>query len=136
MAAPRALLFDAETVRLVALQRDATTARRPLGWALDQRGEDEEGWYHPSGLTVIWSIARELDGRVWLHASMAHTDRIPTWEELRALKDWLIAGDRYAYQVLPPATRYVNLNPHVLHLWAVIDGPEPLPDFLHGGSSL
>jgi hypothetical protein len=119
------VLFDAETARVTQLQRDTATARRPMGWELDQRG-----------LSVIWSVYRELDGRVWLHASMAQRDRVPTWDELKELKDWLIASDRYAYQVLPPISRYVNLHPHVLHLWAVVDGPEPLPDFLRGGSSL
>jgi len=137
MVSPNSDLWDAGVARALALVSARADAQRPGGWELAQRGADGEGWLHqPSGMTAIWSLAREQDGRVWLHASMAHPKRIPTWEDLKRLRAWLVPLDRYVYQVLPPLDRYVNLNPNVLHLWAVVDGPEPLPDFLRGGTSL
>jgi hypothetical protein len=132
-----AVLWDAGVAAIVDHQRRGCRARRPGGWDLKAADDGGEMWWHESSATsVIWSAQREKDGRVWLHASMAHPDRIPTWDELKILKAWLVTDDRYAYQVLPPASRYVNVHPHVLHLWAVIDGPEPLPDFVREGGQI
>lgn len=125
---------DTGVARIVEMQRQRARARLEGGWVLRMADDHGEAWLHePSGLTVIWSVDREADGRAWLHASMAGPGRVPTWDELKFLKAWLVSDDRYAYQVLPRADKYVNVNPHVLHLWAVVDGPEPLPDFVRDG---
>jgi hypothetical protein len=87
-------------------------------------------------LTAILSCAKENDGRAWLHLSVSHRDRIPTWTELRDTKE-LFLGDREAYSVLPPKARYVNIHPNVLHLFALLDKDAvALPDFTHGTGSL
>lgn len=100
---------------------------------------EEDGAKYTSrrlGLGAILSCAKELDGRAWLHLSVSHRDRIPTWLELRDCKE-LFLGDREAYSVLPPKRRYVNIHPHVLHLFALLDqGATALPDFTHGSGSL
>lgn len=137
MVSPNSDLWDAGVARAIALLSDRAANRRPGGWDLAHRANDGEGWVHlTSGMTAIWSVAREQDGRLWVHASMAHPKRVPYWDDLKRLREWLFPLDRYVYQVLPPLDRYVNVNPNVLHLWAVVDGPEPLPDFLRGGTSL
>lgn len=88
------------------------------------------------GLTAILSCMVELDGRVWLHLSVSHQARVPKWGELREAKE-IFLGDREAYQVLPPRARYVNIHPHVLHLFALRDPKATaLPDFTHGTRSL
>jgi len=83
-------------------------------------------------LTCILSCARENDGRAWLHLSLSHRTRIPTWGELGVAKEQFL-GDREAYQILPPRKRYVNIHPFVLNLFALLD-PEAavLPDFTRG----
>lgn len=91
--------------------------------------------YQAAGLRVIASVARELDGRLWLHVSCSRGSRIPDWEDLRLVKDTFV-GDRYAYQVFPTREKYVNINPFVLHLWAPLEGAPPLPDFTRGGSTI
>ncbi len=58
---------------------------------------------------------------------MSHWNRIPTWGELRSVKE-LFLGDVYTYLVLPPKEFYVNVTPTVLHLWHCRDGPQ-LPEF-------
>jgi len=87
------------------------------------------------GLGVIASGDIELDGKRWLHVSVSRAHRLPSWEDLRAVKDLFIGRERTAYQVLPRAEKYVNINPHVLHMWCCLDG-DPLPDFTRGGSTI
>ncbi len=86
-------------------------------------------------LAVIASVATELDGKRWLHVSASAPDRIPTWKELRLVKDIFIGKNKLAVQVLPPDEDYINLNPHVLHLWHCLDGC-PVPDFAQGGKTI
>jgi hypothetical protein len=102
-----------------------------------ERGEDGLKYINPGArLSAIISEAEELDGRRWLHISVAGRDHLPTWDQLRDAKEWLLGTERYAYQVLPDRAHYINLNPNVLHAFAVLDGPEPLPDFTHGMATL
>lgn len=129
MTAARSLLDVAATREIAAVGMRADIARPP-GWQLRSRGEDGEGWLNRrTDQTAIWSIARETDGRLWLHLSTAFPDRLPSWAELVAVKEWLAGADRPAYQVIPPRATYVNLNEHVLHLWTPLDGDPPLPEF-------
>jgi hypothetical protein len=106
------------------------------GWSLVDRSQDGESWVRTSGQSLIWSVAREEDGRLWLHISTAYPDRLPKWGELVAAKEWIAGTDRYAYQVIPPRSRYVNQHPFVLHVFVPLEGDPPLPDFTHGGGSL
>jgi len=83
-------------------------------------------------VTVIVSGSTEADGRRWLHVSVSRPSRLPTWDDLREVKDTFIGRDRKAIQVLPPAAEYVNIHPNVLHLWACLDD-DGLPDFRKEG---
>lgn len=69
----------------------------------------------------------EHDGKVWRHlsVSVARPPRLPTWDELRQMKE-LFLGDAKAVMVFPSKREYVNDHPHVLHLFS---GPDELPDF-------
>lgn len=79
-------------------------------------------------LLVLCSAREEADGKRWIHVSCSHPHRLPSWTELRRVKDVFIGKDRKAIQVLPAASEYVNIHDHVLHLWACLD-EDPLPDF-------
>lgn len=83
-------------------------------------------------LHVICSAAVERDGRRWMHVSCSRRNRLPSWEELRLVKDTFIGPDRRALQILPPQSEYVNLHPNVLHLWSCLDS-DGLPDFRKDG---
>ena len=85
-------------------------------------------------MRAIVSVSKEYDGRRWVHLSLSHRDRLPTWRELRDAKEMFL-GDVYAYQVLPIRERYVNTHPNVLHLWHCLD-ENPLPDFTRGTGSI
>jgi len=106
----------------------------PASWYVATEGADGRAYLNAWGLSVIVAFSRELDGKVWTHFSMSHKKRLPTWDEFRDAK-YLFIGDFKAIQILPAKKEYVNINPHVLHLFACLDG-DPLPDFTRGSGSL
>lgn len=71
-----------------------------------------------SGLLVLASTDIMEDGSRYLHISCSYPDRLPTWDDLKIVKNIFIGEDREAFQVLPKKEDYVNLHPHCLHLWA------------------
>lgn len=114
----------------------AMQVRVPLFWGRGESTPFGLRYQHTlAPLVVMLTASTEQDGREWVHFSMSHRDRIPTWEELTAAKGHFL-GDVYAYQVLPPKVKYVNINPKVLHLFHCLTGEPPLPDFTRGTSSL
>lgn len=56
------------------------------------------------------------------HIALAHRDRIPVWEELAACAHDLRPGVPFALGV-PPRSWWINVHPHVLHLWELRDWP-------------
>lgn len=105
----------------------------PPGWRLADDGIGEVNVFYQHrimGLMVGLSCEREDDGRAYIHLSVSHRSRIPTWGELGKAKEAFL-GDLEAYQVLPPRARYVNIDARVLNLYAPLDGPV-LPDFTRG----
>ena len=83
-------------------------------------------------LFVLCSARTENDGKRWMHVSCSRRNRLPSWEELRLVKDTFIGRERKAIQVLPPDSEYVNIHGYVLHLWCCLD-VDPLPDFRQAG---
>ena len=106
----------------------------PPAWSVMRRVGDGVAWTTTGGLGVIVSVAKELDGRRWVHLSCSRRGRLPTWADLREVKS-VVLGDVYAYQVLPPAAKYVNIHPSCLHLFHCLDA-DPMPDFTRGTGSL
>lgn len=70
----------------------------------------------------LLSAFRSRDNGRW-HLSVAHRDRIPTWFELGFARDCLVPADVWMVVPHPPRRFWVNVNPHVLHLWEVRDQP-------------
>jgi hypothetical protein len=54
------------------------------------------------------------------HISLQHRDRVPTWEELSRAAHELRPGVVFAAGV-PPRSWWINIHPHVLHLWEIHD---------------
>ena len=108
----------------------------PPNWRVVKINWDGVLWVSGSlGISVILSGNTEQDGKRWLHLSLARRSRLPSWEEVRLVKDLFLGKERLAVQVLPPASRYININPHCLHLWSCVDG-DPVPDFARGGQTI
>lgn len=91
----------------------------------------ESNWFvsKQRGLSVGVSLVK-YGRHAWMHASIAHSSRLPTWSEVRELKDRFIGADKKAVMVLPAESDYVNIHPYCLHLWHCPSG-DGLPDFHH-----
>lgn len=125
MSAPALELFMPELPRVL-----------PVGWRRDALLEDGARYVDSiTRMSIIVSGARELDGRRWVHVSVARPDRLPSWEDLVFAKELILGRETTALQVIPPRSRYVNQHPFCLHLWSCADG-DVTPDFTHGGMSL
>lgn len=107
----------------------------PAGWSLFRVAADGGHWRSVGGLSVITSVARELDGRLWLHVSASRPSRLPSYADMVEVKELFIGSDAYAVSVLPPRAMHVNIHPHCLHLFHCLDG-HPLPEFSLGGVTL
>ena len=96
-----------------------------------------DGWYFVElgGMSsVIVSCAPHAD-QEWVHASIAHQDRMPTYADLKLLHG-AVFGDGWAYQVFAPPSDHVNIHEHALHLFGRLDGKPALPDFTRGSGSI
>lgn len=104
----------------------------PSGWREVTIYPSASVYVHTDGMSVIAEVRDERDGKLWLHVSCARGDRLPSWEDLKAVKNPFIGKNATALQVLPPEAKYVNVHPHCLHLWTCLDG-EVVPDFTCNG---
>ncbi len=113
-------------------------AHAPEGWTEVERRVDGVAWVARDGLCVIASGAREEDSRRWLHLSWSRRDRLPSYRDMVRVQRTFIGEDRYAYTVLPPRARHINIQPNTLHMWCCVDAPHGavLPDFARGGKSI
>lgn len=62
------------------------------------------------------------DGHRWRHLSVSRNDRVPSYDELLAVRDRFFPADAEVIQVFPPRTEHVNVHPYCLHLWWRKDG--------------
>jgi hypothetical protein len=104
-------------------------------WRHVMHADDGDCWMALGGLKVIWSAAEEEDGKIWMHVSVSRPTRLPSYTDLARVKA-LFIGDRVSYSVWATAADHVNIHQNCLHLWAVLEGEEPLPDFTRGLGSI
>lgn len=81
------------------------------------------------GLNVVLSVEmKKSDPRKWLHVSLSRQDRLPSWDDIKDVKDLFVGKDKTAAQIFPPKDEYINHNPNVLHLWCCLN-KSIFPDF-------
>jgi hypothetical protein len=116
---------------------NALEIRKKLGrneWRIPQK-YDVDGWCFvrkTEDASIIVSVA-SFDDIEWIHASIACTDHMPSYDEL-ALLHKAVFGERFAYQVFAPSAQHVNIHQYALHLWGRLDGNPVLPEFGLGGT--
>ena len=89
-------------------------------------------------LSVIaspWDTTGE-DADLWLHVSVSHRVRTPTYEELTDARDTLFRPTDTVLHVWPPRSEHFNLHPNCLHLWTPMDGSRPIPDLRGDGGGV
>lgn len=69
------------------------------------------------------------DGQ-WRHVSVSLQDRLPTYEELGAVRSAYFPAEATVVQVMPPESQWVNEHQFCLHLWQRLD-TNLLPHGLH-----
>lgn len=73
-------------------------------------------------LSVIAAV-----GNGWDHVSVSLKKRVPTYYEMKWVKNLFFKPDEVAVEFHVPTTDHVNLHDHCLHLWRPIDAPFPMP---------
>jgi hypothetical protein len=97
----------------------------PDGWSMTHKIEDS---------SVIVTCAEQDDGVDWIHASIAHSDEMPSYDDLVTLHRSIWGTNGFAYQCFVPVANHVNIHEYALHLWGRQDGKSALPWFGAGGS--
>jgi hypothetical protein len=86
-------------------------------------------WMKNKGtLKVLRSISTMKDGSKWYHISISRPDKLPSWEDLTAVKNDFIGEEKFALQVIPAKEDHVNVNPFCLHLWSPYQMPLNYPN--------
>lgn len=53
------------------------------------------------------------------HISFSHPHRLPTWDEVKYVRDGYGDPNKFYVMVLPPKEFYVNFHQFCFHLWEV-----------------
>jgi hypothetical protein len=81
-------------------------------------------------ITIEW---QDSDPDIkWLHASMSFKSKLPTYQDMKIVKNIFIGEDRTAFQVFPPSDQHINLHENTLHLFSCLT-KDILPDFRREG---
>lgn len=106
----------------------------PLDWIQNRETSNSIlAFFHLPDGRIVGVNAFGHEGHVWIHASTSHPHRLPTYEELCALKEVVFGPHGVCAQVFEATENHVNIHPNCLHLW----GPRmasvwPLPRFTGG----
>jgi len=76
--------------------------------------------YTKGPMQLLYSPQEPQSDGLWQHASVSCSDRYPTWEEIKDVRDTFFDPEADVFQVLPPKREYVNLHPNCFHLWSPI----------------
>lgn len=80
--------------------------------------------YRSSTLTVVASDGSTVG---WDHVSVSLKNRPPNWEEMCFIKSLFFDDDETVIQFHPKKSEYINLHPHVLHIWKKFGEDHELP---------
>jgi hypothetical protein len=94
--------------------------------------------YGPDGWSMVstdrrWGVivtCADHDGRQeWLHASIAGSEELPSYEQLALLHRAVWGTKGWSYQVFAPRAEHISIHDYALHLWGRLDGALALPNF-------
>lgn len=72
--------------------------------------------------TVLFSSEPWGNGKERLHASISHPVRLPNFEEVKYMRYKLFPNNMKVAMIFPPKEEYVNMEPHTLHLFQMMEG--------------
>ncbi len=82
----------------------------------------------PHKSTTLKVIAYDGKADGWEHVSVSLPNRTPNWGEMCFIKGLFWEAEDAVAQFHPPASKYVNLHPHCLHLWKKVGTQFDMPD--------
>ena len=76
-------------------------------------------YYQWGSLRIVESDDDQYDDSEdrWKHVSFSCRNRLPSWEEIKAVRMKFFPPEAEVIQVLPPVEEYVDNHPFTLHLW-------------------
>lgn len=107
--------------------------RNPDNGMISRYGDDHGCFRIQHGLVTLCCIVSGGDREIpWehvsVHARVGTLMKTPTWAEMCAVKGFFWDDDEVVMQLHPAKKDYVNIHPHVLHLWKPLAPVEiPLP---------
>lgn len=86
------------------------------------------------GLKVIITVEwQDSDTETkWLHVSMSFKSKLPSYSDMKIVKNVFIGEDRTAFQIFPSNDQHVNLHENTLHLFSCLT-KDIFPDFRREG---
>lgn len=97
----------------------------PPGWECASEDPITGFYRHAKKKLRVIVIVFQPPGRAqWIHVSYSHPKRTPNHDTTTLVKKLFIGRNREAIAVFPPLSRYVNGDPHCLHLWSPLDPRE------------
>ena len=132
-------LSDLDKDRVVVRMDELRKTVLPADWRGGESCANAQ-WYHSrDGIKVLVEVEMQAMNsshqELWLHLSMSRKDRVPTYTDVRRVKEMFIGKDRKAIQIFPAESEHYNLHPNCLHLWSPLER-DPLPDFRTAGGEL
>lgn len=108
--------------------RQRITMKPPLGLHRDRLWEDRITVALESASKACFTgnkfacLASVDDG--FLHVSLSHRKRYPTWNEIKAVREWLFPDEMEVVMVLARKSEYVSISENCFHLWQSACGEE------------
>lgn len=106
----------------------------PFDWIVCQIRDDSAAYRNLLSMLIVRESVHTQNGQRWLHVSVSHSSRMPTWGELKTVKSiWI--GDRVAYHVLPRRVKLAEDrdDAYTLHIWCPLDD-DPFPVEMRGAA--
>lgn len=72
-------------------------------------------------------VSNGNDGSGWEHVSVSLDHRAPNWTEMCAVKDLFFEEHECVVQYHPAKSAHINIHPHCLHMWRLVDGTFLMP---------
>lgn len=108
---------------------DGRVLRRILGYDLSKLATNEltrngfldsAGWRHaPTDFMVSAGVEETERWGPLLHASMSYGDHLPSWEEIKLVREAIFPLEVDTAMILPRQSDYVNVHNFCLHLWQI-----------------
>lgn len=74
-------------------------------------------WSGPKTLSVIAGAEHTPRFGVLYHVSVAYRERLPSWKDVRLVRDALLPADRDFMMLLPREEDYISLHRFCFHVW-------------------